>query len=116
MSNKAKHLIKFTKLRHQQDYIIYIKCWKKGLEDGMRGKTALSQHIRRYIFKKYNNKCTKCGWAKRNKYTKRIPLEINHKDGNFKNNKENNLDLICPNCHSLTKNYRSMNRGKGRPR
>ena len=36
---------------------------------------------------------------------------VNHKDGNKANNKEDNLDLLCPNCHSLTKNYGSLNKG-----
>lgn len=31
------------------------------------------------------------------------PLEIEHIDGNALNNKEDNLILLCPNCHSLTK-------------
>jgi predicted HNH restriction endonuclease len=35
----------------------------------------------------------------------RSPLEIHHKDGSKKNNSEDNLDLLCPNCHSLTFNY-----------
>ena len=34
-------------------------------------------------------------------------------DGNRKNNKEENLILLCPNCHSLTENYRYIN-GKNR--
>ena len=38
-----------------------------------------------------------------------IPLELHHVDGNHKNNKLENLQLLCPNCHSLTENYR----GKG---
>ena len=43
-------------------------------------------------------------------------LQVNHIDGNYKNNREENLELLCPNCHSLTPNYRSLNRGKGRKR
>jgi 5-methylcytosine-specific restriction endonuclease McrA len=58
----------------------------------------------------------RCGWDEINKYTNKIPLEVEHIDGNWKNNKEENLELICPNCHSLTKTYKGGNRGKGRPR
>lgn len=43
-----------------------------------------------------------------------IPLEIDHIDGNSENNSEENLRLICPNCHSLTATYKGANRGKGR--
>lgn len=70
--------------------------------------------LRRYIFEKYNNKCCICGWGQVNQFTKTIPLEIDHIDGNSDNNSEENLRLLCPNCHSLTPTYRGANRGHGR--
>ena len=66
------------------------------------------------MYEKYENKCSKCGWNQKNPHTGKIPLEIEHIDGNYNNNKEENLDLICPNCHSLTETYKGSNRGKGR--
>ena len=36
---------------------------------------------------------------------KEIPLELHHIDGNRFNNKINNLQILCPNCHSLTPNH-----------
>jgi hypothetical protein len=39
-----------------------------------------------------------------------IPLELHHKDGNRKNNLFSNLELLCPNCHALTDNYRGKNK------
>lgn len=80
----------------------------------MRGRGNLSSHIRRYLFEKYNSKCQKCGWGETNPFTKRIPLTVSHIDGNYRNNQESNLELICPNCHSLTDSYGSRNRGRGR--
>ena len=71
-------------------------------------------YIRRYLFKKYNNKCSKCGWGEINPFSKTIPLEIEHIDGNYANNLESNLILLCPNCHSLTSTYKGANRGRGR--
>lgn len=97
-------------------YHNYIRDWKLGIHSGMRGKTAISRHIRKYLFLKYSNKCSRCGWGEINIYTSRIPLEVEHIDGNHTNNQESNLDLVCPNCHSLTGTYRSLNNGKGRPR
>ena len=49
-----------------------------------------------------------------NQFTKKIPLEIHHKDGNYLNNNEDNLELLCPNCHSLTNTYKAANKGNGR--
>ena len=49
-----------------------------------------------------------------NKYTGNIPLEVEHIDGNYKNNKEENLILLCPNCHSLTSTYKGANLNNGR--
>ena len=41
-----------------------------------------------------------------------IPLELDHIDGNNKDNRLLNLRLLCPNCHALTPTYRSKNRVK----
>jgi len=39
-----------------------------------------------------------------------IPLELDHINGNNKDNQLNNLRLLCPNCHAQTPTYRSKNR------
>ena len=65
--------------------------------------------IRTYLFLKYNNSCSNCGWSGVNPITKKVPLEVHHKDGDKTNNHESNLELLCPNCHSLTSNFRFLN-------
>lgn len=87
----------------------YIKRWKAGLESGCKGSDDVSNHIRKYLFEKYNNSCQKCGWSQINYFTGLVPLQIHHIDGNCLNNKESNLQLLCPNCHALTENYGSRN-------
>ena len=38
-----------------------------------------------------------------------ITLEVHHKDGDRLNNVLENLELLCPNCHSYTENWRGKN-------
>ena len=38
-----------------------------------------------------------------------INLELHHIDGDKSNNNLNNLQLLCPNCHSYTDNFGSKN-------
>lgn len=80
----------------------------------MRGDYQLSMHIKTYLLDKYQNKCSKCGWSEKNQYTNKVPLEIEHIDGNYLNNLEQNLIVLCPNCHSLTSTYKGANINKGR--
>ena len=103
-----------NKCQKEYQYKKYIENWKNGLENGMRGSYQISMHIKTYLFDKYNNKCSLCGWGEINPYTKNIPLEIEHIDGNYRNNVENNLTLLCPNCHSLTSTYKGANLEHGR--
>lgn len=104
-----------NKAKRQRD--LYISLWKTG--NPPRPPTDsygnISGHIRFYLFDKYDSKCTKCGWCSVNKHTGRIPLHVEHIDGNWKNNEESNLTLLCPNCHSLTSTHGSLNKGRGRP-
>lgn len=104
-SNKCQFEFKFKE---------YIQKWLNGEVNGMNGKYAISKYIRKFLMDKYNNKCSKCGWGEINPYTKMIPLEVHHKDGNYANNDESNLELLCPNCHALTSNYKNANKGNGR--
>lgn len=43
-----------------------------------------------------------------------IPLELHHIDGDNKNNCIENLQILCPNCHSLTNNFRGKKLKKGK--
>lgn len=109
---------KFCSNRCQAEYRyqLYIKDWKLGLKSGSRGVITknISGHLRRYLTEKFGEKCVLCGWNKRNLATNNVPLEIDHIDGNADNNVEENLRLICPNCHSLSTNFRNLNKGHGR--
>ena len=69
----------------------------------------------------------RCSWRLRERYKKKtginhceccelvewqgkpIPLEIHHINGVNTDNRIDNLQLLCPNCHALTNNYRGKN-------
>ena len=69
---------------------------------------------RKFLIEEHGAKCMECGWDKVNPITKNCPIELEHIDGNSRNNELNNLKLLCPNCHSLTPTYKALNIGKGR--
>ena len=112
IKNKNKYCS--VKCQKEYEYMKFIKKWKEGETSGMRGEYQLSMHIKTYLLEKYNNQCARCGWGETNQYTGKIPLEIEHIDGNYKNNKEENLIVLCPNCHSLTSTYKGANYNHGR--
>ena len=99
-----------NKCQKEFEYKNFIKKWKNGEINGLKGQYSISNHIRKYMFEKHNFKCEKCGWNEINEYSGLVPLEIHHIDGDFKNNREENLQVLCPNCHSLTPNYKSLNK------
>ena len=112
----GKNIYCSNKCQRDFEYEQFISKWKNGLISGNIGKYSVSNRIRRYLFEKFQNKCQICGWGEENKATKKIPLQIHHIDGNCLNNKEENLQLLCPNCHSLTENFGKLNKNstKGR--
>lgn len=101
---------------HEYHYKTYIEKWKRGEVSGYNDGccNAISMRIRRYLLDKCNNKCQLCGWGEINPYSGTVPLQIHHIDGNYLNNKEDNLQVLCPNCHSLTENYGNLNTNNGR--
>lgn len=67
-------------------------------------------YLRIRIILEQNKCCNKC---KLNKWLGQpIILELEHKDGNNKNNNRENLEGLCPNCHSQTEFWRGRNKNK----
>ena len=93
-----------------------IELWKQGKIDGSRGKTATAHWIRDYLLEQHKYQCSRCCWGEKNPYTNKVPLELEHIDGDFTNNAPSNLTIVCPNCHSLTETYKGANKKQGRPR
>ena len=66
---------------------------------------------KRYITEEKGYKCAECQVG--NEYnSKKLTLQLDHIDGNSDNNLPVNLRLLCPNCHSQTPNFCSLNKIK----
>ncbi|NCS98558.1 hypothetical protein GW764_00030 [Candidatus Parcubacteria bacterium] len=100
------------------------KAWNKGMTGLKTKKTPLekiltknnnyqSYKLKNRLFEENlkKKKCEKCGWAKLSK-DGRLPLELDHINGDRRDNRIENLRILCPNCHSLEPTHRGMNRGK----
>jgi 5-methylcytosine-specific restriction endonuclease McrA len=76
-----------------------VKMPKLGLFDytktGKKVRAPVNVSLQKEIFIRSKGKCESC-----KKTLKGIKPQIHHKDKNPKNNKKNNLTLLCPNCHS----------------
>lgn len=74
----------------------------KRLENGITDATFLKRKIIEFSLIPY--KCKECGlvdiWN-----NKPIKLQLEHIDGNWLNNSLNNLQFLCPNCHSQTNTF-----------
>jgi 5-methylcytosine-specific restriction endonuclease McrA len=56
------------------------------------------------------NACERCGISRWR--DKPLSIALHHANGNGKDNRLENLQLLCPNCHSQTENYGGRNRGR----
>lgn len=98
------------------------KAWNKGLrgigkplksleEILVRNSSFQSFKLKKRLFKE-NLKhplCEECGWAKTDSHG-RLPLELDHINGDRHDNRFENLRILCPNCHSLKPTHRGKNK------
>jgi hypothetical protein len=86
-----------------------LQSWLTGQWDG-NTQHGLSTTVRNHLLKVGGYKCSACGWDTINLATGSCPLEINHINGNWLDNSASNLEVLCPNCHALTPNYKALNK------
>lgn len=80
-----------------------------------RGEADCSERLyKKYLIEVRGECCEVCGWAEVHSTTGKVPIEMHHVDGDSNNNLLENLQLLCPNHHSLTKTYKALNLGNGR--
>jgi hypothetical protein len=76
------------------------------VENRLTGSHKLKQRLFRAGLKQ--PACELCGWAVRAS-DGRIPVELDHINGNKADNRLENLRVLCPNCHSLQPTHRGLN-------
>ena len=90
-----------------------VKKWLDGEWSG-GSERKLSRTVHRYVLEQADYKCRVCGFNESHPSDGRTVLEVNHIDGDGSNHRPENLEVLCPNHHALTPNYRARNKGNGR--
>ena len=107
-----KGATRFCSFRCQQE--LGFRLRSKLLESGEYFAMQTTSFLRKYLIRLLGERCSRCGWAERHPKRIRFPIEVEHIDGDWRNQRVENLTLLCPNCHSLTPTFRGLNRGRGR--
>lgn len=114
-SNKKRSLALTGKTPTRSNKPSDLEQWKKNIANTWLQKYLNTpfdklgmENRRRRVFEEQNFCCAKCNistW-----FEKPIALELEHKDGNNQNNSRDNLEGLCPNCHSITETWRGRNK------
>ncbi len=109
----------------EKDLVKYIQYCEKQREDGIISHIKQSIKLketydkkpwgelgkdakRRRVLDEQKHKCNVCGLSEWR--GQKLTLEIEHKDGNHMNDNRENLEGLCPNCHSITETWRGRNK------
>ena len=78
------------------------KSWSRPYEE------MSNESVKKRLLHERGHECEICGVGNswQGQY---LMVELDHIDGNNRNNKVENLRLLCPNCHSQTPTFRARN-------
>lgn len=118
-SYKGKPSSKYCSRKcHKKDQNkIKVDDWLSGKDCGYTGKAvALKDFIRNYLFETRGTACSVCHFDDMHPSDGKPITEIDHIDGDAKNNSPDNLRILCPRCHAMTPNFRARNKKSSRVR
>jgi hypothetical protein len=114
-------LLKYIKVYNVDTSHFTGKVWNKGLSgigkprvklDALlvKGGNYQSFKLKKRLFEAglKTARCELCGWSKKT-LDGRIPVELDHINGDNQDNRLENLRILCPNCHSLQPTHRGKN-------
>lgn len=122
-TNRAKNSIGLKQMykdskRSQQEIYLNMKDsskekmqWNKGNIKADFKYDGKGKH-RKLLILERGNTCQMCNLS--SWQNKPIVLELDHINGDRRDNDINNLRLLCPNCHSTTENWRGRNINSGK--
>lgn len=104
----SEYKINFNISKTPWNYGIRYMIKHSSLDDILNNKVPYynSSRLRKRLIESQlkQNCCEVCGIDGNS-----VSLELHHIDGNHCNNSLDNLQILCPNCHSKTENYRIYN-------
>ena len=83
-------------------------AWNKGEQIKNWSEYDRNTNCKKHLIQLRGRKCEKCNLDKW--LNELMPIELHHRDGDRTNNNLDNLQLLCPNCHSFTHNWNGRNR------
>lgn len=93
---------------------VIIDDWLAGKISGVNTNGVVIPLVKNWLRSNRGDRCEICGWCQVSPTTGIVPVVADHIDGNWQNNRPENLRLLCPNCDSLQATYQGQNRGNGR--
>lgn len=104
-------ILHFTGKRWNQGTMYHTKSRPVLTSLLVKGSVVQSYKLKKRLYEEgvKDQKCELCGWCETS-IDGRIPLELDHINGEHSDNRIENLRVLCPNCHSLQPTHRGKNK------